>query len=84
MQKVQKRKTSKLTHAHPPTHLNQKKLPKNHRMQRKVGLSENPPKKNKNAIYSKRAGSNISEPNFYECTLQDVSKKVGHLSGTFL
>ena len=85
MQKVQKLKMDPCSSLTSPQPKNCPKLhKKHHRMQRKVGLSENPPKKNKNAIYSKRAGSNISEPNFYECTLQDVSKKVGHLSGTFL
>ena len=64
----------------PPPHPNSKNCPKNerkqHSMQRKVGLSENPPKKHKKAIKTKRPGSNISELNFSECTHQDLSENV--------
>ena len=57
MQKRPKCKNSKLTHAHPPSHPNTKNCTKNakknHSMQRKAGLSENQPKKDKNAIFAK-------------------------------
>ena len=55
--KTPKMQKPKLTHAHPPSHLNTKKCTKNakknHSMQRKAGLSENQPKKDKNAIFAK-------------------------------
>ena len=56
MQKRPKCKNSKLTHAHPPSHPNTKnctKKRKKHSMQRKAVLSENQPKKDKNAIFAK-------------------------------
>ena len=77
MQKPKKWKISKLTPAHPQFPPQPRKCPKKHRtLQKKDGLSENPPKKHKKAIKTKRPGSNISELNFSECTHQDLSEKV--------